>query len=256
MGAPVWVWLSQFAALAYQARKESEEDYRKRVTALLEHSGWSEIAFVAHAGTQAFIAKRDHVVVVSFRGTESELADIRSDLRGWRIRSSIGTVHAGSKDALDRIWLKLRDEILSRTRGTQDVVYLTGHSLGGMIANVCASYLIDEAIRVGAIVTYGTPPTGNVTFARVMGYLLRGKAYRVVNQSDYVPRILTQKALGYFHFGDLIYIDTFGTTRVNPPFIGRLCDMHKRPCNAIPNHAMRSYRRTLSQLEGSYETDQ
>lgn len=91
------------------------------------------------------------------------MADIAADLNIWKSESeTAGEVHAGFKGQLDQVW----DDVQLYLGGLQNRrLYVTGHSLGGAMATICASRLAATFnINVVALYTYGSPRVGDQTF--------------------------------------------------------------------------------------------
>lgn len=75
---------------------------------------------------------------------------------------------------------------LANQLGTDKVV-VTGHSLGGAIATLCAQYLSDYIPNV-VTYTFGSPRVGDYLFADLFNITI-SNSYRVVNKDDIVPHL-------------------------------------------------------------------
>ena len=153
-----------------------------------------ELLWQREMDAKCVVAWNDNTVVLSFRGTAS-LANVLADLKVWRAvhppkRGSywLATqpmVHHGFK----QVWFTsgLRQQVLSklaeimtppRAGDTPWRVLLTGHSLGGALAQLAALDIATAATagelplrREGiACYTYGCPRPGNHAFAREYGH--------------------------------------------------------------------------------------
>ena len=62
-------------------------------------------------------------------------------------------------------------------------IYITGHSLGGALAQIAAAVLGSD--QVGACYTYGSPRVGNSYF----DLWVKVPSYRVLNYADIVPQV-------------------------------------------------------------------
>ena len=92
------------------------------------------------------------VTIIIFRGTNNGrnvLTDL--DARPFRDRKLGVQVHRGFRDAAE----KLRDEIISN-HALEETIILTGHSLGGAIAQIIGLWLEDDAYEV-QIYSFGSP---------------------------------------------------------------------------------------------------
>ena len=114
--------------------------------------------------TQGFIAVDESRLLAAFRGTES-LPDWLTNLQTvrdpgpWRNTR----VHEGFQDAFHAAALRI-GETIGRERGDRQV-WLTGHSLGGALAVLLAATLLESAIPVTGLYTFGAPRVGNNAFA-------------------------------------------------------------------------------------------
>ncbi len=127
------------------------------------------------------------VTIIVFRGTNNGrnvLTDL--DARPFKDRKLSANIHRGFRDAAE----KLRWEIISQY-GIEETVILTGHSLGGAIAQIIGLWFEDDAYDV-QIYTFGSP---TVTPASVGGTALH---FRVVLRADPVPFL---PPIPYRHWG-------------------------------------------------------
>jgi hypothetical protein len=98
------------------------------------------------------------------------------------------------------------------TRSAFPGVLITGHSLGGALAILCALECWRQALPVSGVYTFGQPRVGNAAFAAlydrtrmIHGASLRDLTFRVVNQNDVVPRT-PGLLLGYRHGGIELFL--------------------------------------------------
>lgn len=75
-------------------------------------------------------------------------------------------------------------------------LYVTGHSLGGAMATICASRLSAQGMNVEGLYTYGSPRVGDGEFVAN----LKVNHFRFVNNNDAVPKVPPQ-VFGYRHHG-------------------------------------------------------
>jgi triacylglycerol lipase len=167
--------------------------------------------------TQGFVAQNPDVILIAFRGTESSaLSDFLSDLQGaikiqWE---SLGNVHPGFLTALKAVWDKSFNGVkifpdLIRNAGKRKI-WITGHSLGGALAVLCAAQLtILDKIPIHSVYTFGQPRIGDEQFAENMNEHLGSQIFRIVNNRDLIPR-LASYSMGYRQFGREIFYDKFG----------------------------------------------
>jgi len=134
--------------------------------------------------------------VVVFRGTEKDGKDILTDLKGWPSKTPLGRIHKGFYSYFMKLW-PLLQAYLSRSIEENRPIYLTGHSLGGAAAAVCARQFIKDGIAYKKLVTFGQPRTGfGTTLKPLYNYT------RYVYGDDAVARVPSW-IWGYKHYGAL-----------------------------------------------------
>ena len=143
------------------------------------------------------VKQNEGVTILVFRGT-SNLKNVRTDIdmRFWKdndlsdTRGDDVNLHRGFKDAAMFIMKDIKENYkLEKT------VYLTGHSLGGAIAQVMGLWLDMEGHNV-QIYTFGSPKVSTFYFGS------RPPHYRVALRNDPVPFV---PMYPFLHFG--IFID-------------------------------------------------
>ena len=160
--------------------------------------------YIDNNGAQCHVVIQGSTMIIAFRGTEpKEFGDIKADLKAWKSRSQIGgKVHDGFFDEVNKVW----DEIASLNIDKK-TIYVTGHSLGGAMATICASRL---SHRTPELYTYGSPRVGNRTWLKY--YSMAITHHRFVNNNDFVTKV-PPALLGFKHHGKLQYINYFGNVR-------------------------------------------
>lgn len=85
-----------------------------------------------------------------------------------------------------------------------EVLYLTGHSLGGAAAILTAARLSDMGVRPEQlrVITFGSPAVGNAAFARY--YEKRMQLTRIVMDGDPVATVLQSLGTRYVQFGERV----------------------------------------------------
>lgn len=150
----------------------------------------------------AYVAEADDLIVLSFRGTAS-IKDWETDFHAWlvhpnntdkRLRVHEGFYRAFTK--LDAGTLGIEDKITGIKQSTngQAPIYITGHSLGGALAQIAGAVLGSD--QVAACYTFGSPRVGNAYF----DLWVKVPSYRVVNYADLVPQV--PLPIVYHHSGD------------------------------------------------------
>jgi hypothetical protein len=165
-------------------------------------------------------------VVVSFRGTASAqnvLSDAKVLKRGADDHSGTSgpAIHGGFAEAYYRggvaVELESRLAELYRDRGDlfDQRLYITGHSLGGALAQLLAYRLVRHSMLPDKVkvyvVTFGSPRLGGPTFAAALDGMPQVVNYRVVNNKDPVPRV---PLFHFRHAGILLQLRSSATPGV------------------------------------------
>jgi triacylglycerol lipase len=110
-------------------------------------------------------------------------------------------------------------------------VFITGHSLGGALAILCALEFCRQRLPVAAVVTFGQPRVGDGNFAElydltqptdgIAAGFLDEITFRVVNQNDIVPRT-PGCLMGYRHCGQEVFLRPDGSAEFNPTFAEKI----------------------------------
>lgn len=194
--------MAKLSSLAYLDGKEA----KPKMKAL----GYTTHKFLDRDGAQCHILSNKNDIVIVFRGTEpTELSDVAADLNIWpdEAFNGVGLVHNGFQEELNKLWKGIESSLkIMKTDGKN--LYIAGHSLGGAMATLCASRMLDN---VTALYTYGSPRVGNLEF---VNHLQRSKLnhYRHVNNNDIVTAVPFW-LLGYRHYGPARYINHYGNIR-------------------------------------------
>lgn len=134
---------------------------------------------------QAYIWKKDNTIYLSFRGTSSKkdiIAD--ADIRTHKIKDKI-YVHRGFFLQFNSIESLITQEI----HDDAEYLYVSGHSLGGGLAQIAAAFYAELFPNIKVIChTFGAPRTGNKYFVEWFNKNVH-KNYRFVNTQDPVPMI-------------------------------------------------------------------
>lgn len=166
--------------------------------------------------TQGCVAGNDALVVVFFRGTQTNGQDWGTDVSAVPVaRPAWGDgvrVHAGFDGAVTAVWPELEASVKAMSTQGQPV-WVTGHSLGGALATVAAFRLEHTAsVEVHGVYTYGAPGVGNGAFRTA--YTARSINHQRYTQArDLIPALPPSVASskGYAHVGNLVHMTTAGT---------------------------------------------
>jgi len=175
------------------------------VVKLAELIGMPRVRYFESDGSQAYLFSNEYDAVIVFRGTEAnDWNDIKADLNALTaIAETVGRVHRGFKQEVDDLWPQLEEELVNNAK----TLWMTGHSLGGAMATICAgrcklSHIESEP---AGLFTYGSPRVGNKRYVNY--YKL--DHYRWVNNNDIVTRT-PPPWFGYRHTGQLMYFNARG----------------------------------------------
>lgn len=241
------------AAPSQQGAGLLADDWRRLASAsgALPLAAFTKIAFVAHAKTDTQVSLwrsvEHRTLAVAFRGTEqAKLADVLTDCRlvprdysperaGWAQFGDANqpAVHDGFLSAFDSVRPRLLSALDDAIRASADVsadvspdsaardgpqlppwrVLVTGHSLGGALATLCAAELAASRRRITvSLVNFGSPRMGNSAFARSFNALVPDSC-RVVNGSDAVAAL--PSVLGYAHVAHGVRLSPAGVPRAD-----------------------------------------
>ena len=145
--------------------------------------------------------------------------DFRATRRAWD--HNVGHVHDGFYSALRKVWgvTLANGEILPRrllNRGNK-TIWITGHSLGGALAELCAAQaLFVSKIPVQGVYTFGQPRVGSNDFAAAVNAKLGSGIFRFVNDRDIVARV-PLFTMGFCHYGGQRFFDHAGKAALPSP---------------------------------------
>lgn len=189
-----------------------------------------------------FITETDSQIVIVFRGTTTAsdwISDVIARQTPFPYAKDCGLVHQGFLD----IYQSARKPLLAAMKplSSHKQLYLTGHSLGGSLATLCAADLAaNTKFTSPSVYTFGSPRVGNPTFVNFYNRRT-GPHYRVFNRNDVVPSLpplvykspRTGELYHYIHVKKEVEI-------INPT--GSLAS----------NHAVSSYFHELAKLDQKY----
>ncbi len=139
-------------------------------------------------------------MIIAFRGT-ADLRNALTDMDCKLIRAVGYRIHRGFHEAVEAI-----DESLAAALGDEQGMrlWVTGHSLGGALAELWALRALERGHEIAGVYTFGQPRVGDAAFAAYYDSLLRPRTFRVVHGDDVVPRIPWLLAK-YRHAGNEIF---------------------------------------------------
>ena len=231
--------MAKLALLAYESDPE-------KLSQLLKAGQFTLLASYDQDGSQAFLARTDDLSVVAFRGTDS-YRDWKTNLMSEAVLvdTRLGNVeiHKGFMNAYNLIGAQLLEDV-NRLVPNSKGLYLTGHSLGGAMAQIASTRL--ERDNLAACYTFGAPRVGDHAFDR----LVVCPHYRIVNGWDLVTTLPPPILTPYQHTGDTRRLSRLGkpiTRRDRRPFekifhtiIGLISFVFGNP-RLLDDHRMEAY---------------
>lgn len=220
-------WMSVISALSYEKPNKIKQlrkqfpDYsfkylKSKVPGKLSNN------FIG-TDTQLLILKSENNLILSFRGTEIDsFENLQTDLSFKKERWGyyFGSVHAGFLAAFKSIWPKLLKELERMESGPNMNLWITGHSLGGALAQLASLQIMDlktmgrlKNIKARALYTFGSPRVGDQEHAEKVNAfhkIFKVGVYRIRNHLDLVSMLPTSWNIpfgNYAHTNGLHYID-------------------------------------------------
>jgi triacylglycerol lipase len=211
----------------------------------------------------AYVMESELLIVLAFRGTRS-VSNWETNLHTWLIHPGHTDAHLRVHQGFYNAFEKLSDgakgirqkitEIENATAG-RIPIYITGHSLGGALAQIAAAVLGSD--QIAACYTFGSPRVGNYVF----DLWVKPPSYRIINYADIVPQVpfSVPFVLNYRHSGDPRYMpdETSNSPyRFEPNVFQRVAQFCKGTIQliragsilGIEDHQIGEYARKLDQI--------
>eukprot|EP00759_Apiculatamorpha_spiralis_P047289 PhF_6_TR43084/c0_g1_i1/m.65786 len=240
----------------------------------VDQYGFNVVKAMCICDVQALVCVGDHRlegdtirIAIVFRGTTNQ-ENVKSDMqmarKSWSdmlLERKTATkfmcfdilrqpkVHHGFL----KLWTQFQPTIVSTVKDLVrhrqcSQLWITGHSLGGAMATLCAYTLTKQFNFEPTVYTFGAPRMGNTKFKDMYDAAVPN-TFRIVNESDIVSRanILMDNP----HVGVEISIDRYGNIICSPTFIERML----RPASkslGIENHLMSSYAVALDAIADKF----
>lgn len=210
------------------------------------------------------VLERADVVLVAFRGTVS-VANWYTNVRisqephvpledppwlrplwrspAWGAKRP--RVHSGFWMAYESVRSELLDDVRRcLTEVPNRRVMVTGHSLGGALATLCA---FDCRVQLGlseldvTVITFGSPRVGNRAFTRRFLAAVP-VCFRIMNHSDGVTNVPSSFFSNFEHVPRGVLVDGYGNLIIDPMFV----DLKLFHGTAFTPHLMEGYRDSLN----------
>lgn len=178
----------------------SEAAYKPPVEAreLIQKLGFRDSESISGGSMQGYVIDAGEESIIALRGTEHHEYDILQDLRFLRVKSEQGSMHGGFVKGYNPMHEQI-NALLDRYEAKR--VWVTGHSLGGALAIVCAHrLLVDGKHTIAGVMTFGQPKVARQDTALFLGPELDGKYVFFVNDMDPITRLIDP----YVHFGHMV----------------------------------------------------
>jgi len=184
----------------------------------------------------AYVAKRETVDIIAFRGTQEKL-DILTDLAVIPVPYAGRLCHGGFVAQHASIWKKILKHVDMKKR-----TLICGHSLGGALAELSAAKLWKKHDNLN-IITFGKPNTFFKGFKRAMTTL--DNQISCVQGSDMVARI-PRLCYGPSVSQKMLYFANNGQDLIDPSKQLRKEDRSIK--DAVSDHFMEGYKERLERF--------
>lgn len=199
--------MAAFCGMAYDRFEGPDGVSREALEYKLAQGGFRlRATYDVDGSTQAFLATSEQFAVLAFRGTESKVdwgVNLDANLTAIDPADERIKVHHGFLAAFRSVEQQIRRDLdlhVPPNRG----LYITGHSLGGALAQIASAALSRD--NLAACYTFGSPRVGGFGFDR----RVKCPHYRVVNDADLVPAVPPLLWRGFLHSGDVRTLFTPG----------------------------------------------
>lgn len=176
---PAALDLVRCAAAAYHTNEELKDT--------VPQLGFIEYSLLENGSAKAVVMVHGTEAVIAFEGTNGldDIGDWFANLDKELDHMPEGQVHRGFLRAYSLLADRVRETLETRRVSH---VWVTGHSLGGAMAVICASELQRQGkVGVRGVVTFGQPLLLAPSCARVVNESLAGRFLRFINEDDVVP---------------------------------------------------------------------
>lgn len=188
---PVAELMLDFCQIAYLPSAEAREELKKR--------GFSSET-IESGSMNGYVVKSGDNAAIILRGTESKWHDILQDLIFISSKSGNGRMHAGFRNGYDNYMHQQVRKLLQKF-GTKRV-WITGHSLGGALAVVCAhDLLVDGNHDIAGVMTFGQPKVVRKDMKDFLEPKLANRYVVFANDMDPVVKAVEP----YLHFGHIVH---------------------------------------------------
>jgi triacylglycerol lipase len=176
---PAAVDLVRCAAAAYETPEQ--------MTRSIAQLGFPDHEVMKSGPAKGLVVIHGTEAIIAFEGTNGidDIGDWFANLDTSRGSITEGAVHGGFLGHYNRVADQVRKAL---EKHTVSHVWITGHSLGGAMAVLCAADLERRGtVQVRGVMTFGQPLLLTPACARVVNQKLSGRHLRFINEDDIVP---------------------------------------------------------------------
>jgi len=250
------LWLATASALAYRTPAQ----IRHVVTRIW---GWEGIEFwnSVETDTRGYGMYGKECVIICFRGTGSR-ADWATNIRVSKIEPFIEFPQVKAHHGFTSALLSVLARVVTFIKKSHHLhpnlpVFITGHSLGGALANLCLAYYVLSSKHadisfIKGVYTFGQPKVGNLHLVEELNSRMGDIVFfRLTHSNDFIPLLPRQPS--YVHCGTRIYL-SHGHVIQGGDLARQFCRetssqrMIKRNRQGMHDHVVRSYISFLRQL--------
>lgn len=168
-----------------------------------------EARLISVDNTQAYVGANEQNIVVAFRGSEAPTSI--DGFKDWLLTNAVNLLivpegqigtdfiaagvgarfHKGFMAALADVWEPLAAAVEAEMQKAERPLWVTGHSLGGALAQLAAWRFNRRFIQVHQVYTFGAPMVGNQAAKAAFDKEFAGRIFRYVNLTDLVPKLPT-----------------------------------------------------------------
>jgi triacylglycerol lipase len=194
--------LAAAADIAYCPEAAGQQRYKDEL-------GFPTSRLFSVGNTQVYLARNDDFLVLAFRGSERPTS--LDGLQDWLLTNAnnflvlpdgdlgidfaaagVGArFHRGFMTALGSVWKPVFEAVSKAQEEKERPLFVSGHSLGGALAQLAAWRLQKNYVAVEHVYTFGGPMVGNDAAAAAFDKEFAGKISRFVDNPDLVPRLPT-----------------------------------------------------------------
>lgn len=217
------------------------------VTQILTAESLTGNAAVSQAVPIAFIATKDDVIYVVFRGTTTP-EEFLLDAEIGQVPYTAVRFGGMTEQGFTRLYESINEQIVQTVKqigqgSSFSKLYITGHSLGGALAVLAVPELAKKTrFWRPTMYSFAGPFVGNPRFAFLYRFSV-GPSWRVVNTNDLVPKLplpltITQEGVFLYRAVPKEFPVTFGDP----------IDLRNFFADLEANHSLCTYYNTLCEL--------